>query len=101
VEAAHGLACRMIAEGGETSASRIAHGFQLAIGRKPTDQELATLIAGFDADLAAFTADAPSATKYAGFGLVKPPETVPLHEFAAYSLAATVIINLDEFVMRE
>ncbi len=101
VEAAHGLARRMIAEGGETPASRIAHGFQLAIGRKPTADELTTLVAGFDADLAAFTADAASAEEYAGFGLVKPPEGVPLHEFGAYSLAANVIINLDEFVMRE
>jgi hypothetical protein len=101
VEAAHGLARRMIAEGGETPASRIAHGFQLAIGRDPTADELTTLVAGFEADLAAFTADTASAEKYAEFGLVKPPEGVPLLQFGAYSLAANVIINLDEFVMRE
>jgi hypothetical protein len=101
VEAAHGLARRMIAEGGDSPASRITHGFRLAIGRTPTDQELATLVAGLDADLAAFQADAASAEKYARFGLVKPPNGVALHEFAAYSLAANVIINLDEFVMRE
>ncbi len=101
VEAAHGLARRMIAEGGDTPSARIAHGFQLAIGRDPTADELTTLVAGFEADLAAFTADAASAEKYAGFGLVKPPEGVPLHQFGAYSLAANVIINLDEFVMRE
>ncbi len=101
VEAAHGLARRMLAEGGESAATRISHGFQIAIGRQPTTEELATLVAGFDADLTAFTADATAAEKYAAFGLVKPPEGVPLPEFAAYSLAANVIINLDEFVMRE
>ncbi len=101
VEAAHGLARRMVAEGGETSASRIAHGFRLAIGRRPTDHEMATLVDGFKADVISFTADAPAAAKYAGFGIVKPPEGIPLPEFAAYSLAANVIINIDEFVMRE
>jgi hypothetical protein len=101
VEAAHGLARRMLAEGGETSASRITHGFRLAIGRTPTDDELATLVAGFEEDVAGLSADANAAETYAGFGLVKPPEGVPLSEFAAYSLAANVIINLDEFVMRE
>jgi hypothetical protein len=34
-------------------------------------------------------------------GLVKHPDHVPVAECAAYSLAANVIINLDEFVMRE
>lgn len=101
VEAAHGLARRMMTEGGETTRARIAHGFQLAIGRNPTDGELSTLVAGFDSDMATFTARSTDAEKYAGFGLVKPPESVPLPEFAAYSLAANVILNLDEFVMRE
>jgi len=34
-------------------------------------------------------------------GLVKQPDDVPIAEYAAYSLTANVIINLDEFVMRE
>ncbi|MFN6191626.1 MAG: PSD1 and planctomycete cytochrome C domain-containing protein [Planctomycetia bacterium] len=101
VEAAHGLAKRMIAEGGATPAERIAHGFRLAIGRQPTGDELAALVDGFEADLAAFTAAPERAEKYATVGLVKKPDAVPAGEFAAYSLAANVIINLDEFVMRE
>jgi hypothetical protein len=56
---------------------------------------------GFEADLKRFTAEPAAAEKYATVGLVKPPEGVPVAEFAAYSLAANVIINLDEFVMRE
>ena len=101
IEAAHGLARRMLGEGGNTPATRIAHGFRLAIGRPPSDSELATLVVGFGADRKAFAADPDAAGKYAGFGLVKPPEGIPPEEFAAYSLAANVIINLDEFVMRE
>ncbi|MFM9058699.1 MAG: PSD1 and planctomycete cytochrome C domain-containing protein [Planctomycetaceae bacterium] len=101
VEAAHGLARRMIAEGGAAPAERIAHGFRLAIGRAPTSAELAALVTGFEADLDTFTAAPERADTYAAVGLVKKPDGVAAPEFAAYSLAANVIINLDEFVMRE
>ena len=101
VEAAHGLAKRMLAEGGATPAERIAHGFRLAIGRRPTTDELATLAGGFETDLVRFTAEPAAADRYASVGLVQRPEGVPAAEFAAYSLVANVIINLDEFVMRE
>ena len=101
VEAAHGLAKRMIADGGATPAERIAHGFRLALGRQPATAELATLVGGFEADLSAFTAEPTAAEQYATVGLVKQPDDVPIVEYAAYSLTANVIINLDEFVMRE
>jgi hypothetical protein len=101
VEAAHGLAKRMLAEGGTTPAERIAHGFRLAIGRQPAADELAALVGGFEADLATFQAAPERADTFATVGLVKKPDTVPAADFAAYSLAANVIINLDEFVMRE
>jgi hypothetical protein len=101
VEAAQGLATRMLAEGGGGPAERIARGFRLALGRIPTAAELATLVAGFEVDRAAFTADAKAAEQFAGYGLVKLPEGVAAEEFAAYALTANVIINLDEFVMRE
>ncbi len=101
VEAAQSLAKRMLVEGGDAAADRIRHGFRLAIGRPPTDAEVAALAEGFAADQAAFAADPAAAERLTGFGLVAPPEGVSLPEFAAYSLTANVMINLDEFVMRE
>jgi len=101
IEAAQALATRMLAEGGDRPGDRIARGFRLAIGRQPTDAELATLVAGFEADRAAFTAAPDAARAFADVGLVEPPAGLPAAEFAAYALAANVIINLDEFVMRE
>ena len=91
----------MLAEGGVTPADKITQGFRLAIGRRPTPDELATLVAGFEADLKRFAAEPTAAEHYASVGLVPRPEGVPAAEFAAYSLVANVIINLDEFVMRE
>ena len=101
VEAAHGLAGRMLDEGGTTTAGRITHGFRLALGRTPDTVELATLVAGFETDLARFAAAPEQAAKYAAVGLVRKPDGTTDAEFAAASLVANVILNLDEFVMRE
>jgi len=101
IEAAQGLARRMVGEGGGTPAERIAHGFRLVIGRPPAAAEVATLVAGYEADLARFAADRPAAEKFAAAGLVARPAEVPAEEFAATALTASVILNLDEFVTRE
>jgi hypothetical protein len=101
IEAAHGLAKRMLAEGGDQPAGRIAHGFRLVLGRSPTAAEQRTLVGGLAADLAAFAADDEAAEQLAQVGIVPRPEGVPLAEYAAYTLAANVLLNLDEFVMRE
>jgi hypothetical protein len=101
IEAAQGLAQRMVAEGGAAAATRIAHGFRLAIGRPPAAHELAALVAGYEGDLAAFTADGSAAEKFAAAGLVKRPAGLTAPEFAALTLTASVMLNLDEFVMRE
>ena len=101
LEAAHGLAQRMLAEGGDQPAERIAHGFRLVLGRSPTPAEQLTLVGGMAADLAAFAADGEAAAALAEVGIVPKPEGVSLPEYAAYTLAANVLLNLDEFVMRE
>ena len=101
VEAANGLARRMVLERTGSPSERIERGFRLAVGRRPSADELATLVAGFDADLARFRADASATEKYLGVGLVKKPESMDGAEFAAYAVSANVILNLDEFVMRE
>ena len=60
-----------------------------------------TLVNGLAADLATFAADPEAAAKLAEVGIVPRPEGVSLPEYAAYTLAANVLLNLDEFVMRE
>jgi len=101
IEAAHGLAGRMLAEGGDQPAERIAHGFRLVLGRPPTPVEQQTLVAGLASDLEAFSADPEAAEQLAAVGIVPRPEGVPLSEYAAFTLAANVLLNLDEFIMRE
>jgi hypothetical protein len=101
IEAAHGLAKRMVAEGGDQPGKRIAYGFQVTMGRQPTTLEQQTLTEGLAADLALYTQHAQAAEQLATAGIVPRPDGVPLAEYAAYTLAANVILNLDEFIMRE
>jgi hypothetical protein len=101
VEAAHGFAQRMLAEGGTGPADRIRFGFLLALGRKPTKDELRTLEDGLAADLKFFQSDMQAAEQFSQVGIVSAPKDVPLPDYAAYTLVANVLLNLDEFIMRE
>jgi len=105
IEAAAGLARRMVAEGTDDR-SRLVRGFRLALGRTPDDGELDTLLAGLAADRATFSADPDGARNFVAAGSAgRPPEEVAgalaPADFAPWCLAANVILNLDEFVMRE
>jgi hypothetical protein len=101
VEAAHGLAARMIVEGGDTPAGRISRGFRLVLGRRPTADELAVLVDGFEADREQYGRTPEAAEKFVQAGQSAAADRITLAEFAAYALAANVIINLDEFVTRD
>jgi hypothetical protein len=96
----------MVAEGGADPAARIARGYALALGRAPDGAELDTLLTGFVTDRGAFAADAKSAEAFivagaAGRPVVEATAGLAADEFAAWCLVANVILNLDEFVMRE
>jgi len=101
LEAAAGLAGRMMAEGGGETSERLSHGFRLALGRPPSDEELATLVRGHADDLARFEADPAATERFLASVLVRKAEGLRAAEFASYALSANVILNLDEFVMRE
>jgi hypothetical protein len=101
VEAAHGLALRMLREGGSEPDERLAHGFRLAVTRGPTLDELALLRSGFEEDLARFRADPAAAAALLNVGTVEAPADADPADLAAYTLAANVLLNLDEFVTRE
>ncbi|HEY1186049.1 MAG TPA: PSD1 and planctomycete cytochrome C domain-containing protein [Gemmata sp.] len=98
VEAARALGARMRVEGGKGAAERLTYGFRLVTGRKPTAAELAVLTEGYSADLARFQKDAEAAKKLLGGA---PAKGADLAEHAALTLAANVLLNLDETVTRE
>jgi len=101
VEAARGLAERMFLEGGPSSTERIQFAFQLATSRTPSERELKTLLAGLEQRLVRFQADPESATKLLSVGEKKPASGIDPMELAAYTITASVILNLDETVTKE
>ncbi|MEQ1825088.1 MAG: PSD1 and planctomycete cytochrome C domain-containing protein [Pirellula sp.] len=101
VEAARKLAGRMLKEGGETTQQRLAYGFRLALARYPTDSEMKVLVRGLDTDKQQFAKNPSDAKQLVTFGESKASIEAADEELAAYTLAANVSLNLDEFVTRE
>ncbi len=101
VEAARKLGERMIAEGGASPDARLAHGFRLAVGRPPDSEVTRVLLDGLEADKQRLRAAGDAATRLVAFGQSKPPAGIDPVELAAYTLAANVLLNLDEVVTRE
>lgn len=101
VEAARKLAERMLVEGGQTPQSRLSYGMRLVLARRPTDRELNVLDEALKADLAHFQQHADEVAKLLAVGQAKTNPALNPAEVAAYTLAANVLLNLDEFVTRE
>ena len=101
VEAARNLASRMLRDGGSTAEQRLAYGFRLALARTPNDSEMQVLLSGLDADMQRFADSPEDAVRLLEFGESKLRADLSPAELAAFTLAANVIFNLDEFVTRE
>ncbi len=101
MEAARGLAMRMMREGGSTVDSRLKYGFQLATARQPSADELSVLSQGLHDDLKQFKTDQAAAKLIVKIGEAPSDGSLDDTELAAYILSANVLMNLDEFVMRE
>jgi len=92
VEAARGLATRMLRE----KTDRIAHGFRLATGRPPTAAETVELQKSFDEQLAAFRSKPESARALLKTGGSPTDATLDPCELAAWTMTASLLLNLDE-----
>jgi hypothetical protein len=100
VEAARGLAVRMLQEGGESHEERIRFGFRLVVGREPNARELEVLKNGLSADLAEMKNSQAAVDGLLNVGLKKELPKFERFEWAAYTLTANILLNLDEFVNR-
>jgi mono/diheme cytochrome c family protein len=100
VECAQALARRMLREGGATAEQRAAYGLRLCVARdaKPTEAKKLAALAG--KEIARYQEDAASATKFVKFAGAKE-EQVDSAELAAWTVVANVLLNLDEFVMKQ
>jgi hypothetical protein len=100
VEAARNLAERMMAAGA-TPTDRLAHGFQIAAARKPTDAELKVLVQVFEKQRSHYQSHKEEAKKLLAVGESKSNAALDPVEHAAYTMAANLILNLDEVITKE
>ena len=97
-ELAQGLALRVLREAEGDDESRLRHAFRTALSREPSAEESARLTEFLAGQRARFHSDAAAATAVATGGR---PESVAVVDAAAWTAAARVILNLDEFITRE
>jgi len=98
VDAARGLARRMIEEGGHEVPDRLAYGFTLATGRPPQPKEAQLLENGFERSLNEFQSFPKEAAQYAAANIAETPENTVIR--AATVRMAQVILNLDATLVR-
>ena len=96
MENARGLAMRMLKDGGASLAERLTYGFRTCLTRKPEAIELERLVALYQQQEANFSAQPQAANK-----LVKDSKAANKAEFAALTMLANVLLNLDETVTKE
>ena len=99
-EAARNLAERTISEGGETIGSRINYLYRAVVSRPPNPQELELIEAAYASQKALFDADSEAAQKAIKVGESLPADVAPPAEFAAWTMIANLVLNLDETVTR-
>jgi hypothetical protein len=97
-EAARHFATKAIHEGGATPEERAAWMFRQAVLRAPAPGDVADLVAVYRAQLEAYTKDPESAKKAIAVGDLPADASIPAPELAAWTLAANVVLNLDEFL---
>ncbi|MCB1232820.1 MAG: PSD1 domain-containing protein [Verrucomicrobiae bacterium] len=101
VEAARGLAGRMISEGGESVSDRLTQGYLLTMARPPTEPELNVLESQLESDLAHYRENPAEASSLLMIGESKSDPKLDPVELAAYTNIARVLLNLDETVTKE
>jgi hypothetical protein len=101
LEAARGLAQRMMIEGGATPAARIDFGFRLAAARPPSPPKAGVLLNSFQHYLDKYQTSPDAARKLVTVGESPLDEKLNVSELAAYTTVASLILNLDETVTKE
>ncbi len=99
VEAARGLATRLVESGRDTN-GRVRLGFRTVLARNPTPREEQALAAFLDREEARYKADKVAAGKLVRLGESPLPKSADEPLLAACTLFANLLLNLDETVNR-
>jgi hypothetical protein len=87
-------------EGGNSVEQRARFLFKTATCRQPDVDELADLVAAYQQELQHYRANAKAAEELIASGSIPADEKLDRPELAAWTMAANVVLNLDEVVTR-
>ena len=100
VEAARGLAARMIQEGGNSLADRARFAVKETLGRPPSTSEMAVLTSVYEGYRDEMQVDNQKAQRLNQVGQRTVPTGVDATELAVLTGVARVILNLHETITR-
>lgn len=100
VEAARGLAQRVLERGAQGERERAEHLLRLATGRRPCEAEIDDLLEAVQLEREHYRADEAAAAELIRVGSAPLLESVPASELAAWTLAANLVLNLDEVIVK-
>jgi hypothetical protein len=98
LEAARVLAQKIMREGGNTVEGRLTYAFERVVCRTPSASEMSVMRAAFDKRLARYQADPEEAKTLVKIGAAPTDRTLDPAELAAYTITASMLLNLDEVV---
>ena len=101
MESSMALAARALRESGEGREERLGRMFRLATARRPSESERTILASGFGYHLDRFRTDPDAAQSMLGESRPATPASVTDPEMAAYSMMASLVLNLDETITKE
>jgi hypothetical protein len=100
VDAARGLARRLMREAPSDPRARAAYGFRLCVARPPGPAELQVLLDGFHRERDHFASD-PRAARQSLGDAGDQVAAADLPELAAWTVVANALLNLDETLTKE
>lgn len=101
VEAARALAQRIIKEGGTTPEARVQYAYRLVTSRAADAETQRILLTGLNQRLTQYKQDTEAATKLITTGASKPDASLNPSELAAYTMTASILLNLDRTITRD
>ena len=99
-EASRNLAQRIIKEGGKSPKERAEYAYRLVTSRKPKPIILQILTSAYNEEHANFSKNTEAANKLLAIGESKRDESINAAEHAAWTIVASMLLNLDEVITR-
>ena len=101
VEAARGVAERMVKEGGATLEARLVYGARLLLARNPQAAELGVLQRAYERNNKSFQSDPAAARALLAVGSQPVDGGIDPAELAAYTAVVSAVLNSDEWITKE